>query len=280
LKVFNQTWARDDKHVWAVGYQVRKVYAPAFEALNHSFGRDNECVFDSLGRVVKDVNAATFEVLDDGFVNYEDSPDPKLLGYARCDGKIYHYEHFDHKTKCLRGADAASFEVLKWGLARDAKKVFKGQYVIKANPRTFRQITSLYSTDGEEVFYDRRVVPEADPDSFEFLGGRSWARDKGHVYFQFDIKPGLDPATARVVGDLLADSSAVYSEVYGNVIPGLDAATVEHLGSYFYRDKSGIYSTQIGSFIEGADRDSFENLPPKHSSGGSAWDKNWIYRHP
>src|SRR5216117_2315734 len=114
----------------------------------------------------------------------------------------------------LRGADAESFEVLKWGLARDQSKVFKGQYVLKAKPQTFRQLTSLYSEDGRAVFYDTRVVAEADPASFEFLGGRSWARDKSHVFFQSEIIRGPDPGTSRVVGDVLVDAAAVYSEVY------------------------------------------------------------------
>jgi hypothetical protein len=186
------------------------------------------------------------------------------------------YEELGHKTMCLRGADAESFEVLKWGLARDKKKVSKGCYVIKANPQTFRQITSLYSTDGQEVFYDTRVVPEADPATFEFIGGRSWVKDKSRVFFQAEIVPGPDPATSRVVGDLLADASAVFLDICGKVVEGLDAATVEHLGYSYYRDKSRVYSRFDNTFIEGADRDTFEKLPPKHPSGGSAWDKNWI----
>jgi hypothetical protein len=277
LKVFNQTWAKDDKRVWAAGFKVRKVYAPAFQALNASFGRDNECVFDSVGRTVKGINAAAFEVLDEGLVHFDHHQDTKIAGYARCEGKIYHFEHFDHKTMCLRGADAGTFEVLRWGLGRDKKKVFKGQYVIKANPQTFHQITSLYSTDGQQVFYDTRIVPEADPATFEFIGGQFWARDKSRVYFQAEIVPGPDPATSRVVGDLLADASAVFLDFYGKVITGLDAATVEHLGYCFYRHKSRVYSRFDKAFIEGADRDTFENLPPKHPSGGDAWDKNWIY---
>src|SRR5205814_6118022 len=119
LQILNQTWARDDTQVWAVGQRVRKIHASAFQALNASFGRDNECLFDSLGRIVKDINPAAFEVLDEGFVQHEQPRDRKIAGYARYNGKIYHYEHFDHKTTCLRGADPQSFEVLKWGLARD-----------------------------------------------------------------------------------------------------------------------------------------------------------------
>lgn len=280
LKVLNRTWAKDAKQVWAKGEKVRKVYAPAFQALNASFGRDNECVFDSLGRTIKDINAAAFEVLDEGFVQHEQPRDWKIAGYSRCEGRIYHYDHFDHKTTCLRGADIASFEVLKWGLARDKKKVFKGLNVIKANPLTFRQLTSLYSTDGEEVFYDTRVVPKADPATFKFLGGQSWAKDKNRVFFQAEIITGPDPETSRVVGHVLVDASAAYTEVYGKAIAGLDAATVEHVGSSYYRDKSRVYCTSAGGFIEGADRDSFEKLPRKHPSGGSAWDKNWIYRDP
>src|SRR5436190_22019468 len=149
LQILNQTWAKDNKKVWALGDKVRKAYAPAFQALNASFGRDDECLFDSLGRIVKDINPAAFEVLDKGFVQLDHPGDQKIAGYARCQGKIYHYEHFDHKTMWLRGADAESFEVLKWGLARDQSKVFKGQYVLKAKPQTFRQLTSLYSEDGQ-----------------------------------------------------------------------------------------------------------------------------------
>jgi hypothetical protein len=279
LKIFNQTWAKDEKRVWARGSQVRKVYAPAFQALNASFGRDNECVFDSLGRTLKDINAAAFEVLDEGLVQYENHRDWKIAGYACCEGKIYHYEHFDHKSMCLRGADAESFEVLKWGLARDKKKVFQGPYLIRANPQTFRQITRLFSTDGKKVFYNTQELAEADPATFEILGNMYWAKDKNRVYYSDKFVSGPDPATARVVGSLLADQTAVYSAVFGKVIEGLDATTVEHLGYSYYRDKSRVYDA-YGGYIEGADRDTFEKLPPKHPSGGSAWDKNWIYRDP
>jgi hypothetical protein len=43
LKIYNRTWAKDDKRVWLSGAKLRKAYSPAFQALNASFGRDNEC---------------------------------------------------------------------------------------------------------------------------------------------------------------------------------------------------------------------------------------------
>jgi hypothetical protein len=172
--VLNRSWAKDSKHVWVGSRPVRGAYAPAFQALNAAFGRDNECVFDSLGRVVKDVNAAVFEVLDDGLQG-RNVITCGLESFARCEGKIYHYASWDHKTMCLRGADAATFRALKWGYGADARRVYSGNLLVKgARSQSFRQITPWYSTDGVGVFYFAQTVTEADPETFEPFGADFW----------------------------------------------------------------------------------------------------------
>ena len=279
LQILNRTWAKDATRVWANGQPVRKAFAPAFEALNASFGRDNECVFDSLGRTVKDINAAAFEVLDDGLL-HDDRRNPKEAGYARCEGKIYHYDWSNHKTMLLRGADAATFEVLKWGFARDKNKVFWGINVAKANPRTFRHITCRFGEDGQHVFYYNRIVPEADPATFEFIGDQFWAKDRARVFCHDKVVPGAEPATAQVVGSFLKDANHVFFFPAGyKLLEGVDPATFEVFRSSYYRDKDRIYCHgSPEGFVEGADLLTFEELAPRHPSRGDAWDKDWIYR--
>jgi len=280
LEILNRTCAKDAKHVWAEGRRFRKVHAPAFQALNASFGRDDECVFDSLGRVVKGLNAAAFEVLDDGLLHEDDSEYPTTGGYARCEGKIYHYDWSNHKTMLLRDADAATFEVLKWGFARDKNKVFWGINVAKANPQTFRHITCRFGEDGQHVFYYNRIVPEADPATFEFIGDQFWAKDRCRVFCHDSIVPGADPATAEVVGSFLKDANHVFFFPAGyKLLEGVDPATFEVLRSAYYRDKDRIYCHRpTEGFVEGADVLTFEELAPRHPSRGDAWDKDWIYR--
>lgn len=280
LEIMNRTWAKDSKRVWADGHRVRVVYAPVFKALNASFGRDNECVFDSLGRLVKGMNAAGFEVLDDGLLQKDDNDDATEAGYARCEGKIYHYERRDHKTMLLRGADATTFEVLKWGFARDKNKVFCGINVVKADPQTFRHITCRFGADSSKVFYYNRIVPEADPATFEFIGGQHWAKDRCGVFCHDSIVPGADPATAKVVGSFLKDSNHVFFFPAGfKLLEGVDPATFELLHRSYYRDKDRVYWDGFsGGFVEGADLVTFEEFSSKHPSRGDAWDKNWIYR--
>jgi hypothetical protein len=280
LTIFNLTWAKDAKHVWANGSRVRKVYAPAFQALNECFGRDNECVFDSLGRAVKGINAAAFEVLDDGLRHNDDGEHPDEAGYARCEGKIYHYEWGGHKTMAIRGADAETFEVLKWGFARDKNKVFLGINVAKANPQTFRHITCRFGHDGKHVFYLNRIVPEADPNTFEFLGDKFWAKGRSKVFCHDTIVPGADPTTAKLVGSFLKDANHIFFFPAGfKKLEGMDPATFEVFRSNYYRDKARIYCTGcFDGFVEEADLATFEELPALHPSRGDAWDKDWIYR--
>ncbi len=293
--ILNSVWAKDRKHVWAQSRPVRGAYAPAFQALNAALGRDNECVFDSLGRMVKGVNAAAFEVLDDGLQGRAVIT-CGIESYACCEAKIYHYASWDHKTMWLRGADASTFRALKWGYGGDAQRVYSGNRLVKgAHAGSFRQLTPWFSTDGQSIFYFAQTVVGADPATFEALGaefwkgavppceaiqGRNdmWARDRNHVYYQHLVIEELDPATATLVGRMLKDTKHVYTG-YRRPIEGADAPSFEPVpGSYsYYRDRWRVYSGTTP--IEEADPATFEALSQRHPSKGDAWDANWIYQH-
>jgi hypothetical protein len=295
--ILNNVWAKDEKYVWCRGALVRTAYAPAFKALNAAFGRDNECVFDSSwGRVVKGVNAAAFEVLDDGVMGCSRTITLEA-SYARCEGKIYHYQSGDHKTMWLRGADASTFRALKWTYGCDARKVYcRNRPLSGARPDSFRQITPHFSSDGRKVYYYAQQLVEADPATFEVFGAEYWAnhsnptveelrarklsdfwaRDKDHVFYQHLVMEGLDPTTAQVVGDMLKDATQVYVG-FQRPIEGADATSFERVPGWYsyYRDRRRVY--HLWEPIEGVDLATFESLPFNHPSKGQAWDANWIY---
>lgn len=293
--VLNSVWAKDHKHVWAKSSPLRGVFAPAFRALNVAFGSDNECVYDSHCRIVKGVNPATFEVLDDG-LRGRVTMTRGIESYARCEGKIYHYASSDHKTMWLRGADAITFRALKWGYGCDARRVYSRNLLVKrAKAESFRQITPYYSTDGEGVFYFSQTVTGADPETFEPFGSEfwtgadhepesilrrndMWARDKNHVFFQSLVMEGLDPNTAQIIGGMLKDATQVHAG-YRQPIEGADAPSFDPVpGSFsYYRDRWRVYHNTKP--ILGADPETFEALPQRHPSKGEAWDANWIYQH-
>lgn len=296
--ILNRTWAKDQKHVWANGRPVRKVYVESFEALNSAFGRDNECVFDSLGRLVKGLNAFAFEVLDDG-LQHRAAGGCTDASYARCEGKIYHYEWGMHRTMWLRGAEAETFRALKWNYGCDRRRVYSSRWLVKgADSNTYRQITPYFAVDERSVFYFNRAIPEADPQTFEAFdsafwstadveaaalqGGRNfWAKDAHRVYHQDRVVAGADPKTAVPVGDLIKDERHVY-RFLGRPVKVADTASFEAIGCgvFYFRDKKHIYCDGMEwKTIPGADLETFEELPARHPSRGDAWDRNWIYRN-
>ncbi len=70
-----------------------------------------------------------------------------------------------------------TFEVLKWGFAKDATHVFLGHArVRRADPGTSEQLNEYFSRDAKHVYYLSSRIDAADRNSFLPLEGMTAAR--------------------------------------------------------------------------------------------------------
>lgn len=102
--------------------------------------------------------------------------------------------------------------------------------------------------DGKYVYVDanesqgrvEHPIPDADPNSFEVLNTKGYARDKLHVYFQYQLLEGADPNTFEAISDLYGkDTSQVYYR--GKPIQGADPASFSLINLQWGRDRNDIY---------------------------------------
>lgn len=185
----------------------------------------------------------------------------------------------------IRGADAASFEVLSDTWARDRKHVYDvGRKITKADPKTFVVLNRVYARDSQHVYASLAgVLKGADVESFEILdsgflrpseavrrknavlGGfrqeAGFARDRAQVfhYAKGFGKPcvlrGADVASFQVLTNGYAkDKKHVYFEKWR--LKKSDPATFEQIGSFWGRDARQVYYGNLT--MRGADPDSFE----------------------
>lgn len=164
------------------------------------------------------------------------------------------------------------FELLKWGYARTAKRVFRrGAQLAGADPASFEVLHYDYARTRDFVYVDGRRLEGADAGTFELRWPTNrMAVDRNRVYYLDKVVPGADPATYEPVSAfyLFRDRRAVYLE--GREIPGADPATVHasRFNTYVVDAKSVFRGTQR------LDRDAatFQELQPFYSL-----DRNGVY---
>jgi hypothetical protein len=84
------------------------------------------------------------------------------------------------------------------------------------------------------------VLPEADPVSFELLGG-GLTRDKNRVWYNYEIQHGVDPATVEPIegGPVYRDKNSVFYQY--DAIAGADPASFKNIGSGYFADSKRVY---------------------------------------
>jgi len=182
------SFAKDCRHCYCGWSRLAGGNGPTFRALNFTYATDGQLVWTIGGRI-KDVDASSFEVCDDGFVTLirgERAP----YGYGKDRIRVFYYD-FDGKPNWVRKANPQSFVSLNDGqFGIDEKFVFCGAAVIpKANVQHWKKIGGYYSKDDKRVFYWNRQIREADYESFvpvpsDFL---QIARDNRNCYWNDEI---------------------------------------------------------------------------------------------
>lgn len=161
----------------------------------------------------------------------------------------------------IAGADAATFEELGGGYARDSRHVYlNGRVIARAMPATFRRMGGRYGRDAERVFLGEHVVRDADPRTFRVIDrAREWGRDARDVYFGTTPVGVVDLATFEIVREHWArDSVHYYTDIgltnHYKVV--CDRATFVIINRAYAKDKDRAYWG--GKPIEDADLATFE----------------------
>lgn len=108
-------------------------------------------------------------------------------------------EHVYYKEKLVPGADVASLEPVRQPLFKD-----KNDYYYQATPMHVKDVESFkvtkwfeddfWAQDAQCVYYDTVRIDDADLPSFKILE-MSTAKDNNHVYYFGRVIPDADPAT-------------------------------------------------------------------------------------
>lgn len=155
-----------------------------FKAVNSWLGHDSERVYYE-NRLVPDVDVATLKA--------ERRP-------LFRDKNDYYYE-----TTPMRVADLSSFKILKWFeddfWARDSRYAYFDTLCIRdVDLASFEIMNMMVARDKKQVYYFGRVLPGADPATFEPMGNSVYYRDKSHVWYYDELMPDADLATFTVDG--------------------------------------------------------------------------------
>ena len=207
----------------------------------------------------------------------EDS-DNLELGYVLCNNKIYYtYEPFGKYA-----SGPVSIEI-------------KG-----VDTETFEDVKFKYARDKNNVYFEGKIIPNADPETFETIGlgsykldeysstDVSYSKDKNSVYYLYEIVDGADPETFEIkafpnpqnspyVMLYGVDKGSVYFFSRNKKIDNADPETFEYLGNNYAHDKNNVF--YIDNVVLDADPKTFEVIG---CSGGGyardyAKDKNNVY---
>ncbi|WP_170110556.1 DKNYY domain-containing protein [Flavilitoribacter nigricans] len=110
----------------------------------------------------------------------------------------------------------------------------------------YRQVDGQWSYVTIDEGHGRRVQPlEVDPETFEILSQRAFAKDKDQVFYQGLVLPGVDAPSYRLLpsGIFTADKDRIY--FLHLPIGQADPATFEEIGYPYAKDKNFIYCGSI-----------------------------------
>ena len=178
-------WAKDKSSVFYKGRLVPNADPDSFTILNNYYAKDKNNVFGGC-KLIPDVDIKSFETLKNKW------QDKELSFHAKDKNNGYlYFEYVLCSTYVFKDIDHQTFEALAYLYARDSKNVFRFNKTLeKANPETFRLLHDAgnYTTDGVNVYYDGKLIPEADAKSFKVTGYSS-ASDKNQKYvYELSLK--------------------------------------------------------------------------------------------
>lgn len=161
--------------------------AASFHSLNNWIGVDKDHVFFEK-HLVPGADPATIKA------------DHKPLMHDKND---YYYG-----ATAMHVADMKSFKVVKWieddFYARDSRYAYFDTLRFEPDLASFKVKTSFVAVDKNHVYRFGRLLPLADPSTYQEMWDGFYSRDKSHIWFSGTLLEDADYATFTVDGDFEA----------------------------------------------------------------------------
>lgn len=248
FKVLDNTYATDDKTVYYACLPISGSNPNSFKLLASCYSLDKNQVYSG-PQVVSGADPETFEDL--GICYGKDKSYIYLNGKRiegadvssfKHDGGTYGHDkntiyYFD---KPISGTDPASFVFMGYEYIRDRNAIYyqgipiegsdpntasyigayvkdktgiynNGKRILTVDMETAQYLGYLYFNDKENVYYDGKILPNADARTFKVLAEKPetvdtyystvYAKDIESVYYGTSVVQGADPATFAVADE-------------------------------------------------------------------------------
>jgi len=207
------SWSRDRKSVYWRVRRIPKADPESFEPLNEIWCRDRATVYTCTGRPVPGARAAAFRALDAGLNPKEGRASATPEGYGADAKSVWFHNATYPSAWGVKGADPATFVVVAFNYARDARAVYYEQRrVAGAIPRSFRVVGAAgYAADEASVFFEGKKLPGADPATFKLLEA-DFARDR-HRYYSLFGRPSTQDEYVKALSEMAAELKRHAKEV-------------------------------------------------------------------
>ena len=160
--------------------KLPEVDPATFQSINNWLGHDaKHCYFKNI--LIKDADVSTFEACK----------------YPLCrDRKDYYYKGI------AMNVDPVTFKVLKqyeddlWGI--DSRYAYYDTTRIEADVATFKVKDWCVAVDKNNVYRYGKILPLADPETYQESWEGYYSRDKAHIWYMGDLVEDADYATFKV----------------------------------------------------------------------------------
>ena len=227
-------YGKDNVHAFYCGQIIEKADGKTFRAINNSYACDKNYVY-SFEKIIIGADPATFKVLST---------------YLSEDKHDYYWE-----GRAITVKDKSSFVLL--GKDNDwqtqwAKDQYNGYFLpcgsisgidyetFHPAPKTSTNHSGNYAVDKNRVYFENKVVTNADPGSFKEV---DWniGQDKFRVYKGERPTQLKDYNSLNKIGRLMyTDGTSIYDADF-YILPDADAATFEYVGENWYKDKKHVW---------------------------------------
>lgn len=281
--LYSHTYGKDKNRVYYMGVPINKINPETIIVLSSAIAKDDKHVIWN-GSIVDNMDAASFIIVNAYFVRdknhvYNQASFRPVEGADA--GTIYSINDKYSKDKnqvyleygIIAGADPKTFRITEndshYLVGKDRKRVYIGRTLLEgSHPKSFRLLKDGYMKDKGQVYYNYRVLKNADPATFAFIQDRNgYTRDKNHIYYGGQLLEGINPDSMTFSGNYLWGQSCVY--FVNQQIRFVDIGSFQVLSTRIAKDKNNIYyGSRVAKLsISGMEPelDSFSAVPVTHS---------------
>ena len=235
-------YSRQGDHIFFAGERIDEAGRDTLEAFARVFGRPLV--------LAHDVDAATFVALSAQYSKDKDTVYFKWIS----PGRFWVVE--------MPGADAATFEVMDFNLARDARRVWHMDVPVRGADAASAQVVhpGWVWKDRGGVYYQATRLDGADPASFRHLN-QAFYCDATHVYWSDQRLEGADVQTFRTFGEDVPYAADARHVWFGSSrLAHVDAASFRFLHGHVFADRVGVYVSGRGLPVIEADPTTFRKV--------------------